>query len=207
MTLWAFLSDIHANSSALDRALAQCRERDVERYAFLGDLLGRGDSEGVVSRVRSLADISIVGNRDIDWADRVSAESALYVRSLSRRAKADSFVVAHGDAKLDRNLNSDDLRRGGRKIFTALQAEGRTIFLFGHTHHARTWLKSSLNAEPDLQDQERVKLRTLSPGSVTIVNVGTVGKPFPGKGPASFVVLDDGPDGYVEHILVAAAAR
>jgi predicted phosphodiesterase len=200
MTVWAFLSDIHGNLAALDRALGQCREGGVERYAFLGDFLGRGDPDGVIERVREHKDIVIAGNRDIDWAERVSPRSRAYVQTLPRRIVVDQFVVAHGDAKLDRPLNVNDLRRGAPKTFDEMRELGVRLFFFGHTHHARTWTKQARDAPLELQDSLRLNLSMLSPESVAIVNVGTTGLPFPGKGPASFVILDSGPDGYVEHV-------
>jgi predicted phosphodiesterase len=202
MALWAFLSDIHGNMTALERALAQCRERGVERYAFLGDFLGRGKPDEVIERVRELGDIVITGNRDIDWADRVSERSREYVASLPRRIVGDGFVVAHGDPKLDRPLNVNDLRRGAPRTYDEMHSLGVSVFLFGHTHHARTWTKQARDAPLDLRESGRLDLESLSANEIAIVNVGTTGLPFPGKGPASFVVMDSGPDGYVEHVGV-----
>jgi predicted phosphodiesterase len=202
MTTWGFLSDIHGNAAALDRALAQCSDRGVERYAFLGDFLGRGDPNGVIERVRDLGEVVITGNRDIDWADRVSAESRDYVSGLPRRAICDGFVVAHGDPKLDRPLNVNDLRRGAPKTFDEMHALGVRLFLFGHTHYARIWTKRGRDQPLELWGSSRLELASLSSEAVAIVNVGTTGLPFPGKGPASFVILDSGPAGYVEHLKI-----
>jgi predicted phosphodiesterase len=203
MSVWAFLSDIHGNLAALDRALSQCHERGVERYAFLGDFLGRGDPDGVIDRVRELGEIAITGNRDIDWAERVSPRSRAYVSALPRRIVSEDFVVAHGDPKLDKPLNVNDLRRGAPKTFDEMRALGVRLFFFGHTHHARTWRKQAHDAPLELLDSPRLELASLSPGAVAIVNVGTTGLPFPGKGPASFAILDSASDGYVEHVRVA----
>jgi predicted phosphodiesterase len=202
MTLWAFLSDIHGNLPALDRALGQCRERGVERYAFLGDFLGRGDPDGVIERVHALGDVVISGNRDIDWADRVSESSRRYVAGLPRRVVNDDFVVAHGDPKLDKPLNVNDLRRGAPRTYEEMIGLGVRLFFFGHTHHARIWIKKSRDAPLELLEAPRLQLAALEPESVAIVNVGTTGLPFPGKGPASFVILETGASGYVEHVLI-----
>jgi predicted phosphodiesterase len=202
MTVWGFLSDIHGNLPALERALTQCSDRAVERYAFLGDFLGRGDPDGVIERVRDLGEVVITGNRDIDWAHRVSAESGDYVSGLPRRVVSDGFVVAHGDPKLDRPLNVNDLRRGAPKTFDEMHALGVRLFLFGHTHHARTWTKRGRDQPLELSSSSRLELASLSSEAVAIVNVGTTGLPFPGKGPASFVILDSGAAGYVEHLKI-----
>jgi predicted phosphodiesterase len=205
MTLWAFLSDIHGNLAALDRALGQCRERSVERYAFLGDFLGRGNPDGVIERVRELGDVVITGNRDIDWASRVTEDTRAYVEKLPRRVIGDGFVVAHGDPKLDRPLNVNDLRRGAPRTYDEMLGLGVRLFLFGHTHHARTWTKRARDADLGQTESPRLELATLASEEIAIVNVGTTGLPFPGKGPASFVILNARPDGYVEHVNVRPA--
>ncbi|HEX3245607.1 MAG TPA: metallophosphoesterase family protein [Chloroflexota bacterium] len=202
MTTWAFLSDVHGNVAALERALAQCRERGVEHYGFLGDFLGRGDPDGVIERVRELGEVVITGNRDIDWADRVSPATRDYVQSLPRRVLYDGFVVAHGDPKLDRQLNVNDLRRGAPKTFDLMRESGARLYFFGHTHHARSWTKANRESAPELVATPRLSLSDLEAEKIAIVNVGTTGLPFPGKGPAAFVVLDDAPDGYVEHVVI-----
>lgn len=203
MTLWAFLSDIHGNRAALERALEVCRARGVERYAFLGDYLGRGDPEGVIALVREMASIAIVGNRDLDWADRVSPESRDFVRALPRTAEHGGFIAAHGDARLDRRFNSTDLSRGGLRAYAGLAAIRQQVLLFGHTHHARTWVKSAGDAPLTLASVPKADLSRLEERAIAVVNVGTTGLPFPGKGPASFVLLEPGVR--AEHVLVPPA--
>ncbi len=203
MTVWGFLSDIHGNLPALERALSQCREREVERYAFLGDFLGRGNPDGVIDRVRELGSVVITGNRDIDWADRVSERTREYVSALPHRLTCKSFVVAHGDPKLDKQLNVNDLRRGAPKTYDLMHDLGVRLYFFGHTHYARTWTKESRTSPPCLAPSSRLQLAEVQDKAVVIVNVGTTGLPFPGKGPASFVILDDSIDGYVEHVVIS----
>ncbi len=48
----ALLSDIHGNIQALDACLAHARAQQVQRFAFLGDLVGYGANPAeVVERV------------------------------------------------------------------------------------------------------------------------------------------------------------
>src|SRR4051794_14785756 len=82
VTRWGILSDIHGNLPALERALDGLRERGAERIAVLGDNLGRGDSAGCVKLIRAVADVSVVGNRDLDWQDRVDKETKAKVSTL-----------------------------------------------------------------------------------------------------------------------------
>ena len=113
MTRWGIVADIHGNLPNLERALAGFRERDAKRIAVLGDNLGRGDSDGCVALIKQVADISVLGNRDLDWQDRVGEAARVYVLQLPRIVQADGIAFAHGDARLTRDLSSDDIRTGG----------------------------------------------------------------------------------------------
>src|SRR3982074_1398124 len=83
-SVWGLISDVHGNLAALEEALNVVADAGAQRLAFLGDYLGRGDSDRCVQRIRQVADIAIVGNRDLDWQDRVSAESKAWVLGLPR---------------------------------------------------------------------------------------------------------------------------
>src|SRR5215211_5422022 len=95
--VWGLISDVHGNLALLERAIEVVGGAGATRLAFLGDYLGRGDSDGVVRRIRDVADVSIVGNRDLDWQDRVSPASRAWVLSLPRLACAGELLLAHGD--------------------------------------------------------------------------------------------------------------
>lgn len=64
----ALLSDIHGNLQALNACLAHARAQQVQRFAFLGDLVGYGADPGaVVDRVMLMTEegaIVLKGNHD-----------------------------------------------------------------------------------------------------------------------------------------------
>ena len=197
MAVWGLISDVHGNRPALERAVGLCRSRGAERFAFLGDLLGRGDPDGCVALIRSLADVSVVGNRDLDWQDRVGSESRAYVLSLPTAERAEDFLAVHGDARLDRDLNTDEARRGFGRAYRRLEREGARVGLFGHSHRARIWRLGSPNGPTVLLHDAVtnpaaavIPLASDHPGTRYVVNVGTTGLPFPGKGPPSCAVYD-----------------
>ena len=190
MTRWAMLSDVHGNLAALERAIAACRARGADRFVYLGDLLGRGSSEACVELVRETATISVVGNRDLDWAERVSPAARSYVLSLPRMAEVGDFVVVHGDARLHPAPSTADLRRGFRRTYRWLWECGKHLAFFGHSHHARVWRKSSENSPVEAVEGARVEIPDAA-DAVYLVNVGTTGLPFPGKGPPSCALYDD----------------
>ncbi len=75
MAKYAILSDIHANSDALDVVLEKCRELGIENYVSLGDIVGYNAEPGeCLRRVRDLNWIAMVrGNHD-EYAFRGNTE-------------------------------------------------------------------------------------------------------------------------------------
>jgi predicted phosphodiesterase len=199
VTRWGVLADIHGNLAALERALAGCRERRVDRIAVLGDNLGRGDSDGCVELIRRVADVSVVGNRDLDWADRVGPSAREYVLTLPRIAHVDGLAFSHGDARLTRELSSDEIRAGFSRARTWLATNGCRAWVFGHTHRTRIWTLEGVHEAPRLLlDAATERLPALirfgnaveAGDRIRIINVGSVGLALPGKGPASATVFD-----------------
>jgi predicted phosphodiesterase len=199
VTRWGILADIHGNLPALLRALSALRERGVERIAVLGDNLGRGDSDACVALIRKAADVSVLGNRDLDWQDRVTPASAAYVLGLPRLAQIDGIAFSHGDASLTRDLATGDIRAGFRRARRWLAAHTCRVWVFGHSHHARVWTVTDEVAAPvhhhdaardGLPARVDLSATVSVPGNLTIINAGSVGLPFGGKGPASATLYD-----------------
>ncbi len=197
MAVWGLISDVHGNVPALRRAVDRCRSRGAERFAFLGDLLGRGDPDGCVALVRSLADVCVVGNRDLDWRDRVGSDARAYVLGLPAVVCTADFLAAHGDRRLERDLCTDDIGRGLARSYRRLAEAGVRVGMFGHSHRARVWRLPGPDAAPELlydaanDPMSRVlDIVADDPDCRHVINVGTAGLPFPGKGPASCAVYD-----------------
>lgn len=214
MTLWAFVSDIHGNRRALDRAEAHAREAGAECFVCLGDVIGRGDPEGCIRWVQQRATPALVGNRDLDHLDWVCPDLQSVVLSWPREARASDFVATHGDRKFHRVLHSGSAADGFRRVFSLMAEEGLRLWFFGHTHQARMW---RLSAQPS---GERASLLLPSPsrgggggerleggsqrvvlesGLRYVVNVGTTGLPLAGRGGPSIALYDD-TAGWVEIV-------
>jgi predicted phosphodiesterase len=183
--VWGLISDVHGNLAALEEALRVLQGAGATRLAFLGDYLGRGDSDGCVRCIREVADVAVVGNRDLDWQDRVGAETKEWVLGLPRQAQVGPLVVAHGDARLTPEFSTSQIGRGFSRAFAAMQSREATVLAFGHSHHARTWRKQAVDDPPEL-----LRGAALEPGWRYFVNVGTTGLPFPRKGGPSVARLD-----------------
>jgi len=197
VTRWGVLSDIHGNIRALEAALAICRDQGATRIAVLGDNLGRGDSDACVELIRQVADVSILGNRDLDWAHRVGAASREYVLALPKLAREDDFLATHGDARLSRDLSTAEIRAGFGRAHERLAVDRARVWLFGHSHHARVWALPGPAEPPHLLFDvtadgvpATIPLPRDDPATRWAINVGSVGLPFPGKGPASLAIYD-----------------
>jgi len=194
--VWGLISDVHGNRPALETALETLAEAGAQRLAFLGDYLGRGDSDGCVQRIREVAEVAIVGNRDIDWQDRVSTESKAWVLGLPRIASVGPLLLTHGDARLTPALSTTQIGRDFARAFAEMERCAAQVWAFGHSHHARLWRKASADR---LSEQMLGEAASISGGFRYFLNVGTTGLPFAGKGGPS-VALVDFVRGEVRHL-------
>lgn len=183
---WGLISDVHGNYAALENALHVLERAGANRLAFLGDYLGRGESDRCIASIKAVADLAIVGNRDLDWQDRVSAASKAFVLELPRTAQAGKLLLSHGDARLTPALSTSQIGRGFARVWPELEHRGAPVWAFGHSHHARMWVK-----RPDISVQlVNADCSEIEPSNLYCVNVGTTGLPFPGKGGPSVTLVD-----------------
>ena len=185
--VWGLISDVHGNLPALEMALRVLADAGAERLAFLGDYLGRGDSDRCVQRIREVADVAIVGNRDLDWQDRVSTESKRWVLGLPRSASVGPLLLTHGDARLTPALGTTQIGRNFRRAFVEMERSQAKVWAFGHSHHARLWRKASADGSTE---QVSGDSSPLIGGFRYFLNVGTTGLPFGGKGGPSVALVD-----------------
>lgn len=186
MTIWAFVSDVHGNYPALKRAQAISEAHGAGRFVSLGDVVGRGAPDACVAWVMEHADLAVVGNRDLDHLALVNRDLQQVVLAWPRESRASDFIVSHGDARLHRELNSSGEKTGFGRASAYMREASARLWLFGHTHRSRIWELSSRGCVAVTESSVR-----FAPGSSYIVNVGTTGKPLPGRGPAAVVLYDD----------------
>jgi predicted phosphodiesterase len=185
--VWGLVSDVHGNYPALEHALELLGAAGAQRIAFLGDYLGRGDNERCVQRIRDVGEVVVVGNRDLDWQDRVSPAIKTWVLGLPRTACIDGLLFAHGDARLTAELSTTQIGRDFVRTWQAMERAQARVFAFGHSHHARVWRKASAAQPAEWLSAQVVQIE---PVYRYLVNVGTTGLPFPGKGGPSVSVVD-----------------
>lgn len=203
------LSDLHANQTALDAALAAAKGR-WDHAVCLGDLVGYGpDPNEVASKIRELGALTIRGNHDkavcglmeaddfnpvaraaAEWTrSELRPENLDFLRSLPQGPLAtDGLVLVHGA------LHDED-----EYVFTPAQAlealldSAGPITFFGHTHHQGGFSYQGSDLEM-LQLRPRVgeqfaALR-LDPKRRYLLNPGSVGQPRDGDVRAAFAIAE-----------------
>jgi len=203
------LSDLHANLTALDAALAAAHGRwDVS--VCLGDVVGYGpDPNEVTQRIRQLGTQTIRGNHDkavsglvdsddfnpvakaaVDWTrGHLDPDNLRWLSALPAGPfPTQDIVLVHGA------LQDED-----EYVFTPAQAlEGlldssANVTFFGHTHHQGGFSYQDSNLEI-LQIRPRAMesfapLRT-EPGRRYLLNPGSIGQPRDSDPRTAFAIAD-----------------
>jgi predicted phosphodiesterase len=211
------LSDLHANATALDTALAAARGR-WERVVCLGDVVGYGpDPNEVTSKIRELGAQTIRGNHDkaatglmptddfnpvakaaVDWTrSQLSPDNLKWLAELPHGpVEVNEIALVHGA------LQDED-----EYVFTPAQAlEGLLdsaagVTFFGHTHHQGGFSYSNasnnleiLNLRPRFS--ESFAALRIETGTRYLLNPGSIGQPRDGDPRAGFAIAD------LEHDVV-----
>jgi putative phosphoesterase len=201
----AVITDIHANLPALESALADIEQRDVDGLYCGGDLVGYGPHPNeVCGLIEERAIPTIYGNYDYAIARDLEDCGCAYVNAHDRELGEQSvaWTLAHtGRREKDFMARLPfDLRFevGGRRIrlvhgsprkvneylfedkparlYERLAAQSECdVLVFGHTH--KPWIHTY--------------------GGVLFVNCGSVGKPKDGDPRAAYALLESGAPGEV----------
>jgi diadenosine tetraphosphatase ApaH/serine/threonine PP2A family protein phosphatase len=151
--LIALLADIHANREALTACLADAESAKVDRYVFLGDLVGYGaDPDWVVDRIATMAEAGAVvvrGNHDAAVADPSEGMVAEAQAAISwTRSRLDDqqkiflanlpLIVEEGDRLfVHASACAPDTWIyifGAREAEQSFMATNRRLTFCGHTH-------------------------------------------------------------------------
>lgn len=154
----AFLADVHSNLEALDACLAHARGRGVERFVFLGDIVGyNADPEAVLARVEDLVQrkmaAAVMGNHDaavagitagslermndaaarvVHWTrGRLSSAMVEFLADLPLSIQDDQMLFVHASAAApERWTYVDDTVRAA----ASMDAARATYVFCGHVH-------------------------------------------------------------------------
>jgi predicted phosphodiesterase len=203
------LSDIHANSTALEASLAALEGR-WERIACLGDVVDYGpDPNEVTDRVKALDPFIIRGNHDKAVAGLTDLESFNPVAQIAARwtreqlrpdnlnyiaqlpagpASENGLTVVHGAYH-----DEDEYVFGPANAMGGLLESPNPVTFFGHTHFQggfsyRAGQIGVIQLKPE-PGPKFAALR-LEQGTRYLLNPGSVGQPRDGDPRAAFAIAD-----------------
>lgn len=202
----AVLSDIHGNLEALEAVCAELRRLGPERVVCLGDLVGYGpDPEAVVTRIRKLGYVSILGNHEAALAGSrfldmmnfqarennistkalLSADNLRYCRQLPRTITIDGALFVHGcppdSVTAYLYLTPDE------RVVQTFADDPRQLFFVGHTHELKlVYLEDGRVVREPLGEG----VRMLSREHKYLINCGSVGQPRDRDRRAKYLIWD-----------------
>ncbi len=198
------ISDIHANSTALDAVLGDAGEFDS--VWCLGDLVGYGpDPNECIACVRGLPKLAcLIGNHDaaalhqietdnfnpdartaIEWTRSVlSSESVSFLESLPDKIVVELFTLAHGSPRHPVWEYLLDTRTAALNF----NYFDTPYCLVGHTHLPVVYYMPDDSRMAHLVVPEAAMQVTLAPRA--ILNPGSVGQPRDRDPRASYAILD-----------------
>jgi predicted phosphodiesterase len=205
------LSDLHANATALNAALAAAQGR-WEQIVCLGDVVGYGpDPNEVTSKIRELGAQTIRGNHDkaatglmptddfnpvakaaVDWTrSQLSPDNLKWLTDLPHGPlEVSGIALVHGALQ-----DEDEYVFTPEQALEGLLDSAAVITFFGHTHHQGGFSYSNagnqlemLNLRPRFS--ESFTALRLSEGSRYLLNPGSIGQPRDGDSRAGFAIAD-----------------
>lgn len=213
----ALLADIHSNLEALQACLAHARREGVDRFAFLGDLVGygadplacleiiAGEAAGGALALRGnhddaclggqLPDMSFPARDVIYWTrERLGADGQAFLAGLPFVAHEAERLYAH--AGPDRPAQWHYVR-DARIAARNLAATPARIVLIGHVHEPRLYFTLPAGLPRTFHPVPGVPV-PLSEYRRWLIIVGSAGQPRDGN-PAACYALHDEAAGTLTH--------
>jgi diadenosine tetraphosphatase ApaH/serine/threonine PP2A family protein phosphatase len=206
--LTALLSDIHGNLEALLACLGHARERDAERFGFLGDLVGYGaDARAVVEIVAQYAaDGAVVlkGNHDeaieegggyfndaaraaLQWArETLTEEQRAFLASLPLVVRRETVCFVHASAAAPERWDYIDSPGAAKRCADA--ADARYTFC-GHVHDQVLYFENASGRMSEFRPSPGTAIPVPSHRQWVAI-VGSVGQPRDRNPAAAYALFD-----------------
>jgi len=211
--MFAIISDIHSNLTALQAVMNDIQKRQVKEIFCLGDIVGYGPQpQECLDVIIENQIASIMGNHDqaVFYEPtnfNTGAEKASYwtrqcleeetdpkkrnqrwsfLGHLLIRLQMDDILLVHGSPRKPVNeyIFPDDIYTNTAKITTIFEKVQHLCFV-GHTHVPGVFFE-----DPDFYSTEEIdSVYPVTDSERAIINVGSVGQPRDGDTRASYVVV------------------
>lgn len=208
----ALLADLHSNLEAVEACIEQARRRGVERFVFIGDLVGyNADPVAVVELVQRLirdeGAIAIKGNHDaaaagevsdrmndaaavaIDWTRRqLSAEQTGFLSKLPLTARDDRILFVHASAAAPERWG---YIHDGLRASVSLEASNATYVFSGHVHDPVLYYMGTDKKPQPFYPANGIPI-PVGRHRQWLAIVGSCGQPRDGNPDACFAMMDTG---------------
>lgn len=202
---WGIFCDVHANYEALEAVLSALKKEDIDRYLFLGDIVGYGaEPARCIAEIKELNPVTIVGNHDrascdlfemnyfnphakaaILWTrENLSNADKDFLKSLKLTHKEDDFILVHGSLQSPETFEYILDISSAAETFKLLKTR---ICFIGHSHLPAIFIKEGEDCRYNVENNVSTK-----DAQSYIVNAGSVGQPRDGSPKASYAVYDSG---------------
>jgi len=205
---YLIFTDIHGNLEALDTVLEFVKDKNIEHYILLGDLVGYGaDPDKIINKIQTLKPISIIrGNHDkavaninsLEGFNSVAAAALEWTRENLSEQDIDFLTkLKKGPLSVHKNItifhgapfDEDYYIFGELDAVEAFAYLETHIAFFGHTHLPFVYtLKNSLVKGTYMS--EKINEVELKQDTRYLINPGSVGQPRDRNNMAACAIYD-----------------
>jgi diadenosine tetraphosphatase ApaH/serine/threonine PP2A family protein phosphatase len=199
---YAILGDIHANWEALSRVLDDARDRGVDAYVSVGDLVGyNADPRRCLEAIRALNCRAVRGNHDhycvhppvddhlsdtaaaaLTWTRcHLSPEEMKFLSELPLTIAMEDFAVVHNSLRPD---NHWEYVVNTSTAEASFAHQTSPVCFHGHTHFPVVFSRRTAVTA------ERFTKLELDPEARYFINVGSVGQPRDRDPRAAYAIYD-----------------
>lgn len=200
---YGIFSDVHSNIEAFTVVLAYYEKENIDRYIFLGDILGYGaNPKEAITLLNDLNPVCICGNHDraainkfdvrffnpaarnaIIWTKKqLSRDDTRYLNSFSLTYEEPHFICVHASLNHPEKFN---YVWGITEAGLNFPLFSQQICFMGHSHKMGGYILKDNNVSY-LYEQTI----TLETGARYIINAGSVGQPRDRDPRASACIYD-----------------
>ncbi|MCQ9204903.1 MAG: metallophosphatase family protein [Omnitrophica bacterium] len=209
---YGIFSDVHSNLEAFEVALDYLKSESVDKFVFLGDIVGYGANPNeCTSLLKSLNAVCVAGNHDlaaikqlstynfnsyareaIDWTSlQLNDKSKKYLQTFKFTYQQDDFICVHASLMNPENFDYVRNRIDAAASFSVLD---RRLCFIGHSHRIGIY---SLKNDNIFESREQIL--HLGQNERYIINVGSIGQPRD-RDPRAGVCLYDSDKGLVKFM-------
>lgn len=204
---YLIFSDIHSNLEALEKMLSIKKSSEIDKYLFLGDLVGyganpnetielfktiekihyiRGNHDKVVASLESSSLFNPVAAFSAEWSKiQISPQNQQFLKDIKRGPEiVDHFItLCHGST-----FDEDYYVFSMFEALESFKFMETQVGFFGHTHFPIIYLLR--NDKIDIVPlSKNIKIK-LDPNTRYLINPGSIGQPRDKDPNPSFVLFD-----------------